>query len=134
MSGTNRKADPVTGGPVVVLVRPQLGVNIGAAARAMYNFGLTRMRLVSPRDGWPNAEAEAMASGALPVISGVELFDSLEGALGDIQFACAASARDREMAKPVLEPHAAAGALRTRHEAGETVALVFGPEAAGLTN
>jgi len=134
MAGTNRKAQPLTGGPVVVLVRPQLGVNIGAVARAMYNFGLTRLRLVNPRDGWPNREAAAMASGADAVIGGVQLFDTLEAALGDIHFACAASARDRGMEKPVLEPHAAAGALRTRHEQGEEIALVFGPEAAGLTN
>lgn len=134
VAGTNRKAQAVTGGPVVVLVRPQLGVNIGAVARAMYNFGLTRLRLVQPRDGWPSPDAQAMASGADPVIAGAELFDTLEAALADVQFACATSARDRGMEKPVLEPHAAAGALRTRAEAGEAVALIFGPEAAGLTN
>lgn len=134
MAGTNRKAEAVTGGPVVVLVRPQLAVNIGAVARAMYNFGLMRLRLVNPRDGWPHPDASATASGADAVIAGVELFDTLEAALGDVAFVCATSARDRGMEKPVLEPHAAAGALRTRHEMGEEIALVFGPEAAGLTN
>lgn len=134
MAGTNRRADARRGGPLVVLVRPQLGENIGAAARAMLNFGLEDMRLVAPRDGWPSEAARAMASGAVEVIDGAVVFESLEAALADCQFVCATTARDREMEKPVLEPAVAVGALGVRRDAGERVALVFGPERAGLTN
>ena len=118
----------------MVLVRPQLGENIGAAARAMLNFGLTELRLVAPRDGWPNKAALAMASGADAIVESATLFPTLEAALADRHFVAATTARVRELEKPVLEPQVAAGALRSRHEAGEATALVFGPEAAGLTN
>jgi tRNA/rRNA methyltransferase len=134
MAGTNRKARPVLGGPAVILVRPQMGENIGAAARAMLNFGLTELRLVAPRDGWPNPAALAMASGADRILAEARLYDSLEDALEDCHFAVATTARERELEKRVLEPGAAAGVLRTRFEAGQACALIFGPEAAGLTS
>jgi len=134
MAGTNRKATPVLGGPAVILVRPQMGQNIGAAARAMLNFGLTELRIVAPRDGWPNPAALAMASGADRIIEEAKLYDSLEAALADRNFAVATSARERELEKRVMAPGAAAGVLRTRYEAGEACALIFGPEAAGLTS
>jgi tRNA/rRNA methyltransferase len=134
MAGTNRKATPVLGGPAVILVRPQLGENIGAVARAMLNFGLTELRLVAPRDGWPNPAAAAMASGADGILAEARVYGSLEAALADRHFAVATTARERELEKLVLEPAAAAGVLRTRHEAGEGCALIFGPEAAGLTS
>jgi tRNA/rRNA methyltransferase len=134
MAGTNRKATPILGGPAVILVRPQLGENIGAASRAMLNFGLTALRLVAPRDGWPNPAALAMASGADKILEAAVVFDTLEAALADRSFAVATTARERELEKTVLEPGAAAGVLRTRHEAGEPCALIFGPEAAGLTS
>ena len=120
------------GGPAVVLVRPQLGVNIGACARAMLNFGLTELRLVNPRDGWPSADAQAMASGADKILEEASLFESLEAALADCTYVVATTARERELEKRVMAPGAAAGILRTRHEAGEQTALVFGPEAGGL--
>jgi tRNA/rRNA methyltransferase len=132
MAGTNRRAKAELGGPAVVLVRPQLGANIGATARAMLNFGLTEMRLVAPRDGWPSEAARAMASGADKILEEAQLFDSLEAALADRIFAVATTAREREMEKRVLAPGTAAGILRTRHEAGEPTALIFGPEAGGL--
>src|ERR1700760_4833118 len=113
------------GGPIVVLVEPQLGQNIGTTARAMANFGLARLRLVKPRDGWPNIEAVRAASGADAVLDGVELFDTLQAAVADCQFVLATTARAHDQAKPVFGPEAAAG---------ETVAVVFGRERWGLMN
>ena len=99
-------------GPVVILVEPQLGENIGAAARAMANFGLARLRLVKPREGWPNAQARKMASGADRVLDGAELYDSLEDAIADCTFVLATTARAHDQAKPVVD--AAAAAARGR--------------------
>jgi len=107
VAGTNRKAQAVLGGPAVVLVRPQMGENIGAAARAMLNFGLTELRLVAPRDGWPNPAAVAMASGADRIVAEATVFPSLEAALADRVYVAATSARPRELEKRVLEPEAA---------------------------
>lgn len=120
--------------PAFVLVEPQLGENIGAAARAMLNFGLSALRLVNPRDGWPNPAAEAMASGASAVIEGTRIFGSLEEALADCRYVLATTARPREMLLPVLDPAAAADALKIRIERGETCAVLFGRERAGLYN
>ena len=115
--------------PCVVLVRPQLGENIGAAARAMLNFGLTDVRLVSPRDGWPNPAAGPAASGADVVLAGARVFDSLSAALADATYAYAATVRPRELTKPVATPAAAAAEMRARPGLS---ALVFGPERSGL--
>ncbi len=121
--------------PVAILVRPQMGENIGAAARAMLNFGLTEMRLVAPRDGWPNPRAVAMASGAAgQVLDRARVFPTLAEAMFDIGYAYATTARGRELTKPVLTP-AEAMADAHRHIAAQNrVALIFGPERAGLEN
>jgi tRNA/rRNA methyltransferase len=121
-------------GPVVVLVEPQLGENIGAAARAMWNFALSDLRLVAPRDGWPSDKAVAMASGATPVLDRVRVFDSVEEAVADLHFVYATTARPRDMLKGVESPAAAATAMAARAARGERVGVLFGRERAGLTN
>ncbi|MEM1268398.1 MAG: RNA methyltransferase [Pseudomonadota bacterium] len=121
-------------GPVFVLVRPQMGENIGAAARAMLNFGLTEMRLVAPRDGWPNARAVATASGASRVIDGARVVDTVDAALGDLTTVFATTARSRELTKRVLDPASAMAEAAGRISAGERVGVLFGPERAGLEN
>ncbi|MFI4989264.1 MAG: RNA methyltransferase, partial [Alphaproteobacteria bacterium] len=112
----------------------QLGENIGFAARAMLNCGLSELRLVSPRDGWPNAKAAAAASGADAVLKGAALFASVEEAVADLQRLYAASARAREMVKPVVTPRHAAVELHAAIAAGERCGILFGPERMGLTN
>jgi tRNA/rRNA methyltransferase len=122
------------GGPIVVLVEPQLGENIGTAARAMANFGLTRLRLVRPRDAWPNVHARRAASGADAVLDGAALYDSLPAALSDCSFVLATTARAHDQAKPVIGPAEAAREMAPRLAAGETVAVMFGRERWGLMN
>src|SRR6202140_372197 len=95
-------------GPIVILVEPQLGENIGMAARAMGNFALTRLRLVNPRDGWPNISAQRAASGADHILDHVELFDTVEQAVADCTLLFATTARAHDQAKPVVGPEAAA--------------------------
>src|ERR1700712_1447617 len=90
--------------PVIILSRPQLGENIGAAVRAMKNFELTDLRLVAPRDGWPNEKAGHMAAGAADLLAAVRLYDTAPQALGDLQLVFAATARERGVAKPVVTP------------------------------
>jgi len=120
--------------PVVVLVEPQLGENIGAAARAMANFGLSELRLVKPLQGWPNEKARVMAAGADRVLDDARVFDTLGAAIGDCNFVLATTARNHDQAKPVLGADAAAAECAPRIAAGEKVALLFGRERAGLTN
>ena len=120
--------------PIVVLVEPQLGENIGAAARAMANFGLSRLRLVAPRQAWPNAKARIMAAGADRILDAAELYDSLEAAIADCTFVVAATARAHDQAKPVVGAAEAAALLAPRVAAGELAALVFGRERNGLEN
>lgn len=120
--------------PAVVLVEPQLGENIGAAARAMLNFGLDELRLVRPRDGWPNAAAKANAAGANVVLERAVLFDTLEAAVADRRRVLAATARPRDMAVRVVEPAAAAALLRQAAARSEPAAVVFGRESTGLDN
>lgn len=134
MAGTDKRQNPWVGGPAVILVKPQMGENIGAAARAMFNFGLTDLRLTEPRDGWPNEAAFAIAAGAEEVARGAKVHSDLAGAIGDLTFVVATTARGRDMAKPVLAPHEAALELRRRHEAGEKVGILFGGERSGLSN
>lgn len=122
------------GQPAFVLVRPQMGENIGAAARAMWNFGLDRMRVVGPRDGWPNSRAVAMASGAGRLLDEAALHDDLEGAIADCHFVLATTARSRDLTKPVFTPEAAVAETRARIAAGQRVAILFGPERTGLEN
>lgn len=120
--------------PLMVLVRPQMGENIGAAARAMLNFGCARMRLVAPRDGWPNPKATAMASGAYPVLDRAGVFSDLTSAIGDCDYVYATTARGRGLAKPVLTPERAMLEARALLAEGKRVAVLFGPERAGLEN
>lgn len=115
--------------PVIVLVRPQLGENIGKAARAMLNFGLTEMRLVSPRDGWPNPNAGPAASGADIVLERARVFDSVADAVADCAHIYATTVRKRGVTKPVVTPEEAA---REVHAAPERSAFLFGPERSGL--
>jgi len=115
--------------PLIVLVRPQLGENIGKAARAMLNFGLTRMRLVAPRDGWPNPSAGPSASGADVVLEQAEVFDTLADAVADCAHVYATTVRKRGVTKPVVTPEAAANAIIA---APAQSAIVFGPERSGL--
>ncbi|MBK4217311.1 RNA methyltransferase [Paracoccus caeni] len=118
--------------PVIILVRPQMGENIGGAARAMLNFGLTEMRLVDPRDGWPNPKAIAMASGAAGrVLDHARIFPTLAEAMTGIEFAFATTARGRDLSKPVYTP--ATAMEKARSQPGR-VAIIFGPERAGLEN
>src|SRR5436190_20393720 len=121
-------------GPIVVLVEPQLGENIGAAARVMANFGLARLRLVAPRQPWPNPKAQMMAAGADRVLDGAELFETLAAAIADTSFVLATTARAHDQAKPVLSPEAAARELGPRIAAQEAAAIVFGRERIGLRN
>ncbi len=104
-AGTNRTRELITGGPVIILVEPQLGENIGMVARAMANFGLSELRLVNPRDGWPSEKARAVASKADHVIDGVKVFATLEEAIVDLNRLLATTARQRDMLKPVLAPY-----------------------------
>ncbi|NBZ89527.1 RNA methyltransferase [Stagnihabitans tardus] len=120
--------------PVFVLVRPQMGENIGAAARAMLNFGLERMRVVGPRDGWPNERAVALASGAGRVLDQAGVFADLDGALKDCDFVMATTARGRELTKPVYTPERAMELAREMAAQGKRVGFLFGPERAGLEN
>src|SRR5580704_15890012 len=110
-----------TPGPVVVLVEPQLGENIGAAARAMANFGLSRLRIVKPRQGWPNDKARMMATGGSRIIDAAELYDTLEAALADCSFVLATTARAHDQAKPVVGAAEAAQLMALRIAAGGTV-------------
>jgi len=120
--------------PVVVLVEPQLGENIGAAARAMANFGLSRLRLVKPRQRWPNDKAVMMAAGADRILDGAVLYDSLEAAIADCSFVVATTARAHDQAKPVVGAAEAAAEMADHVASGETVAVVFGRERNGLEN
>jgi tRNA/rRNA methyltransferase len=134
MAGSDRRREPVTGGPAIILVRPQLGENIGTAARAMFNCGLTDLRLVAPRDGWPNARAVAAASGADLVLDRARLYATAQEAVADLRHVYASTARDRYMLKPAATPRGAAAAMRERIAAGEPCGVLFGPERAGLEN
>jgi tRNA/rRNA methyltransferase len=123
-----------SGAPAVILVEPQLGENIGFAARAMANFGLTELRLVAPRDGWPSEKARAAAAGADTIIDAATVYPSIEKAVGDLHFLLAATARPRGMVKPVLTLQGAARELAARGEKGERIGIMFGPERSGLDN
>jgi tRNA/rRNA methyltransferase len=134
-AGTDKTRNWIeTPGPIIVLVEPQLGENIGAAARVMANFGLARLRLVNPRDGWPNVQAQRSASGADRILNEATLYDTLEAAIADCTVALATTARAHDQAKPVLGPDQAAQFLAPHVAAGENVAVLFGRERYGLEN
>jgi tRNA/rRNA methyltransferase len=120
--------------PAIVLIKPQLGENIGFAARAMANFGLRDLRLVAPRDGWPNDKAQAAAAVAAPIIEGATVYDSVEAAVGELHFVLATTARPREMVKRVMSPETAASELTRRALAGQRTGVMFGAERSGLDN
>jgi tRNA/rRNA methyltransferase len=134
MAGTDRRRQAVTGGPAIILVEPQLGENIGTAARAMMNCGLDDLRLVRPRDGWPSDKAIAAASGADAVLTKARLYPSLPAAIGDLVHIYAATARDRGMVRREVTPRRAAEEMRRWVTAGEACGVVFGPERTGLLN
>ena len=120
--------------PAFVLIRPQMGENIGASARAMWNFGLDRMRITAPRDGWPNPNAVAMASGAGRLLDEAQLFDTTAGAISDCTYVYATTARSRDLTKPVFSPEAAMNDAASRIVSGQNVAVLFGPERSGMEN
>ena len=132
-----KRAD--AGGPAILLVRPQLAVNIGMCARAMANFGLSDLRLVSPREGWPRTGAYrkgayAAAAGAVHLLESAKLYDSVREAIEDLSFVYAATARGRGQMKPVQTPALALPITAARHAAGEKHGVLYGPERTGLDN
>lgn len=124
--------EPSQTAPVVILNAPQLAANIGAVARVMANFGLSELRLVAPRDGWPQERAWASASGADWPLNGARVFDTVAEAVADLQRVYATTARPRELQLPVITPRAAAAELAQASAAGERTGLLFGGERAGL--
>lgn len=126
------RLDPTS--PAVILVEPQLGENIGAAARAMANFMLGDLRLVAPRDGWPSNKARASASGAVIVIEEARVFASTAEAVADLNFVYATTARVRDLPKQVVGPREAIAELKARTAAGQATGILFGRERWGLTN
>jgi tRNA/rRNA methyltransferase len=134
MAGTDREKQLIQEGPAIILVEPQLGENIGMVARAMANFGLAELRLVKPRDGWPNEKARAAAAKADHVIDGVIVFDTLAEAIGDLNYVIATTARQRDGFKPVRGPVEAARILRQRFDNGQKNGILFGRERFGLDN
>lgn len=119
----------MTSQPIIILVRPQLGENIGKASRAMLNFGLGELRLVAPRDGWPNPSAGPAASGADRVLADAEVYATVAEATADCSHVFATTVRKRGVVKPVLTPELAATEMRI---AEGRSAILFGPERAGL--
>jgi tRNA/rRNA methyltransferase len=135
MSGTDKtKAGVELAGPIVILVEPQLGENIGMAARAMGNFALSRLRIVNPRDGWPNVSAQRAAAGADHILNGAELFDTVEAAVADCSLLFATTARAHDQAKPVVGPDVAAAEMAGQIGNGGVVGILFGRERYGLQN
>src|SRR5258708_14794725 len=134
-SGTDKtKSGVELAGPVVILVEPQLGENIGMAARAMGNFALTRLRIVNPRDGWPNIAAQRAAAGADHILERAQLFETVEAAVADLDLLFATTARAHDQAKPVMSPEQAAREIPGHVGGGGKAGILFGRERAGLTN
>jgi tRNA/rRNA methyltransferase len=138
-AGTDRTKQCLSGGPVIILVRPQLAVNIGMCARAMANFGLTSLRLVSPREGWPRSGAYrkgayAAAAGAQHLLESAKLFDTVEAAILDLNFVWATTARERGQQKRILTPAEAMPECAEKTARGERHGVLFGPERTGLDN
>ena len=136
-AGTDKTKPSLAGGPAVILVRPQLAVNIGMCARAMANFGLDDLRLVNPREGWPRSDeyrevAYAAAAGATALLDAARVFPSVEAAVADLHTVYASTARERGQMKAVVSPSVAMGAAATA--AGERRGVLFGPERTGLDN
>lgn len=135
MNGDDNITGSAGSGPVIVLVEPQLGENIGMVARAMANFGLAELRLVNPRDGWPSEPARAAASGADLVIDQARVYATAAEAVADLNLVVATTARSRDMTKRVLTPRRAAEEIRRIYaESTARTGILFGREAKGLTN
>jgi tRNA/rRNA methyltransferase len=136
MTGRDGGAElvPIPGSPVVILVRPQLADNIGACARAMANGGLFELRLVAPRDGWPQEKAWRNSSGADRILDAAQVFASVGDAVADLHHVFATCPRPRHIIKPVLTARGAAAELRAIGARGLRAGLLFGPERAGLDN
>jgi tRNA/rRNA methyltransferase len=135
VSGTDKtKTGFELEGPAIILVEPQLGENIGMTARAMGNFALSRLRIVNPRDGWPNIAAQRAAAGADHILERVELFDTVEQAVADLDLLYATTARAHDQAKPVMAPEAAAREIVGHVSGGGRTGILFGRERSGLTN
>ncbi len=138
-AGTDRTRPSREGGPAIILVRPQLAVNVGMCARAMANFGLSDLRLVNPKEGWPRIgahadTAEAAAAGAAHLLSAARLYPSVEDAVADLNFVWATTARERGQAKRVAAPAEAMPEAARALAAGERHGILFGPERTGLDN
>ncbi len=118
----------------ILLIRPQLGENIGACARAMSNFGLKRLRLVAPRDGWPNPRAFEMAAGGAKILEDAEMYADVPAALADLHAVYATTGRMRDIDKRGLAPPEAVAEMRLKADGGQRIGLMFGPERTGLTN
>jgi tRNA/rRNA methyltransferase len=119
--------------PAIVLVRPQLGQNIGMAARAMANFALADLRLVAPRDGWPNPEAGPAAAGADSLLDSARVHERIDEAVADCVTVLATTVRPRDSRLPILTPRAAAALVHNKAAGGGRTAILFGPERSGLT-
>ena len=133
-SGTDHRRALLAGGPAIILVRPQLGENIGTATRAMLNCGLGDLRLVAPRDGWPSTKAVSAASGADQVLENARLYPDVPAAIGGLVHLYATTARERMMVKRAVTPRRAAAEMREYLAAGEPCGVLFGPERTGLLN
>ncbi len=138
-AGTDRTKPQPAGGPAIILVRPQLAVNIGMAARAMANFGLSDLRLVAPREGWPRIgerreQCYAAAAGAGHLLDAAKLYETAADAIGDLHFTYATTARERGQAKPILTPSVAMAECVAHVAHGEQHGIMFGPERTGLDN
>lgn len=137
MAGTNTARDLQINAtaPAIILVRPQLGENIGMCARAMLNCAVTELRIVKPRDGWPNEAAVSAASGAVSVIENARIFETTAEAVADLELVFATTARNREIAKDVHTINDAATMIRARNAGGnQKCGILFGPERTGLEN
>ena len=134
MPSAGPSAERPAGAPVVILVRPQLGENVGTTARAMLNFGLTELRLVEPKCGWPSIKALQAASGATAVLNGLRIFDRVEEAVADLELLFATTARPRDLPKRVVSAAGAAREARAALAEGRRVGVLFGPERTGLSN
>ncbi|CAH1665688.1 RNA methyltransferase [Chelatococcus asaccharovorans] len=134
MAGTDRSKAMISGGPAIILVAPQLGENIGMAARAMANFGLSDLRLVAPRDAFPNAQAEAAAAGAVHILNAARVYPDVPAAIADLNFVLATTARERGQMKQILGADEAMADVARRSALGEGVGILFGRERSGLEN
>ena len=138
-AGTDHSRRAPTGGPAIILVRPQLAVNIGMAARAMANFGLADLRLVAPREGWPRTgerrdQCYAAAAGAGHLLDNASVFPTAAAAIGDLHYTYATTARERGQAKAIMTPSVAMPECAAHHARGEKHGVLFGPERTGLDN